>query len=86
MTNDYANLPIIAFKKLKIPLLKAFIRVSLFEIETIPKGQASQISKNKGKVEAMEAGESSILFVAYASKEFLVKFMRPNIEDCSVGY
>jgi len=56
-TKYYTNLPTVASKKLKIPLLKTFIHVCLFPIASIPRGQSSRILKNKGKLEKVEAGE-----------------------------
>ena len=79
--HDCANLPIVAFKNVTIPFLKAFIHVQLFEKSNIPTGQASKILKNKEKLEKTEASIHNLWSVLFSLRELPVILPKPKTYD-----
>ena len=69
------------FKKVNVPLLKAFIRVRYFNTSIIPKGQASLLKKKKGTVESAEAGEDNLIRLAYDTRMKDVLMIRPDVDE-----
>ena len=78
---DLKDLPMVAFKKPKIPLLKTFIHVRMFDLTTVPSGKGSQIPSHKGTLQKSEEGVNKILRVDHDCRELPILLERPLVDD-----